>query len=220
MATLKLGERIVKGRLTQIGQPFRVKTKHGNVTYAVFACDCGEKLLTTVSRVKKGSTTSCGCFAREVIVRRSTTHGLTSTATGRKTMQAWRAMWGRCTNPKVESYARYGGRGITVCDRWKSLEAFVQDMGVAATGESLDRIDGSRGYSPENCRWATAKEQAINRGTTVFIKIGDTVKTMTDWASQNNIPLSTVFGRLQRGWSDVDAVSSPSRSYRSAVSNG
>jgi hypothetical protein len=217
MVTLKLSERIVKGRLTQIGQPFRVKTKNGNVTYAVFVCDCGGKLVTTVSRVKQEKATSCGCFAKELLVKRSTKHGLTSTVTGRKTMQAWNAMWGRCTNPSVESYARYGGKGISVCDRWKSFDAFLEDMGVAFNGESLDRIDGSLGYFPENCRWSTLKEQAINRSTTVFIQIGDTVKTMTDWASQNNIPLSTVFGRLQRGWSDADAVSLPSRPYRMAV---
>jgi hypothetical protein len=217
MATLKLSERIVKGRLSQIGQPFRVKTKNGNVTYAVFACDCGKKLVTTVSRVKRESTTSCGCFAKELVVKRNTTHGLTSSVTGRKTLQAWNSMWGRCTNPNVESYATYGGRGISVCDRWKSFDAFLEDMGVAAKDESLDRIDGSLGYFPENCRWSTSKEQAINRSTTVFIQIGDTVKTMTDWALQNKIPISTVYGRLHRGWSKADAVSSPSRPYRKAA---
>jgi hypothetical protein len=79
------------------------------------------------------------------------------------TYKAWAAMRARCLCPTHGNYARYGGRGVTIDARWQSFEAFLADMGPKPDGLSLDRIDGSKGYGPGNCRWATAKEQASNR---------------------------------------------------------
>lgn len=87
------------------------------------------------------------------------THGMFGT----KTYTSWAEMHRRCSNPRSVGYAYYGGRGIAVCDRWRSFEAFLQDMGERPEGLTLDRIDNAKGYEPGNCRWATSVQQANNR---------------------------------------------------------
>lgn len=78
------------------------------------------------------------------------------------TYRSWGAMRDRCSNPKCPDYERYGARGLTVCERWQSFETFLADMGERPRGHTIDRIDGSKGYEPGNCRWATAVEQTLN----------------------------------------------------------
>lgn len=123
-------------------------------------CDCGMTTTVRGDHIKSGATTSCGCYMREQAVVANTTHGMSDT----RVYRIWRDMNNRCHYRKYPEWHLYGGRGISVCQRWRdSFEAFVSDMGMPSDELSIDRIDVEQGYSLENCRWATAKEQAANR---------------------------------------------------------
>lgn len=121
---------------------------------------------------------------------------------------AWSSMKKRCLSPNSRNYASYGGRGITVCDRWSSsFEAFFADMGPRPSGYSLDRIDNDGPYSPENCRWADKWQQASNRRDNHLVEINGAVMTVTDAARQVGANVETVRTRLSRGWSIERALS-------------
>lgn len=125
-------------------------------------------------------------------------HGLSKTV-GYRT---WYAMLQRCQNPRNPVFRRYGGRGITVCDRWQSFENFYADMGSRPTPKhSIDRIDNNGNYEPGNCRWATPHEQARNRGDNYLIEWRGETRCLSDWCEVVGLTYSTVKGRLDSGWS-------------------
>ena len=124
-------------------------------------CDCGALRVVLACNLGR-NTVSCGCHARDVVRARRTTHGLSRT----RTFSTWAAMKSRCMRTKDKDWAAYGGRGVTVCRRWMKFENFLADMGERPAGMSIDRIDNDilkDGYSKDNCRWATFKQQSVNR---------------------------------------------------------
>ena len=112
-----------------------------------------------------------------------------------------RNMMSRCYNPNATGYEYYGGRGIRVCDSWHDFYRFMDDMGPRPEGMTLDRINTNLGYNPENCRWATNKEQARNKSDNVFLVYNGVSKTISDWAEDLGVLPNTIQYRIYRGWS-------------------
>lgn len=128
--------------------------------------------------------------------RRRAKHGMYKT----KVYHAWQTMRDRCSNPKNSRFHRYGGRGITVCERWQEFENFYADMGDAPRGTSLDRIDTDGNYEPSNCRWATPKQQSNNTSTNTHVTHDGKTQTLAQWAAELGIPYSRIVYRHTRGW--------------------
>lgn len=134
-------------------------------------------------------------------------HGLTGTYEHR----TWASMVGRCTYPSHSRWEFYGGRGITVCQRWRdSLLAFLEDMGPRPPGGSIERIDNDGPYSPENCRWATQKEQSRNKRSTVRLTFNGKTQSAADWSDETGIPARLIVQRVHKlNWTAEKALTTP-----------
>lgn len=141
----------------------RTRKGHNRTWMSLYLCPCGNSVELIDTRVRNGYVKSCGCLQRKAsainAAKLFTTHGLSKTSTYR----TWGDMRARCEIVSASSYSYYGGRGISVCERWKTYENFLEDMGEKPTGLSLDRVNNNGNYEPGNCRWATKSEQMKNR---------------------------------------------------------
>lgn len=130
--------------------------------------------------------------------RASAKHG----QTGTPTFKSWDAMRQRCLNPRCKDYANYGGRGITICDRWlASFAAFLDDMGERPLGQTLGRLDNNGNYEPSNCRWETPVEQNSNRRSTRTVTANGRTQTIAQWARELGTSRQTIRHRIEAGWS-------------------
>lgn len=161
------------GRLVAIA--LRGRNKH-NQRLWLWGCDCGNQIYRVSGSIVDGRQISCGCH-RDEQSRLRATHGASSTCTYR----AWVAMKQRCKGRDASDIKHYVSRGIKVCKRWiDSFENFLEDMGKCPPGLSLEREDGSKGYAPNNCRWATQNEQVKNTTRTIRVTVDDEVMCLKD----------------------------------------
>ena len=166
-------------------------------------CECGTEREIWTPNLKHSKSLSCGCLSREVASRPKpeiskilTTHGQSKTPV----YKVWAAMLARCAHPTNPAYHNYGGRGISVCERWLKFENFIADMGQRPSDKhSIDRIDNSGNYEPNNCRWATKKEQCNNMRSNRVLRFDGKDKTIAQWSEVMGLPTYTIRGRLRRG---------------------
>ena len=166
-------------------------------------CDCGNTTYATTELLTSGKTKSCGCYKQDEFKQRVTTHGMTNT----RVYNIWQLMKDRCLNSKNLHFYCYGGRGITVCERWKdSFENFLSDMGNPSNDLSIDRIDPDGNYEPSNCRWATVYQQAHNKRNTIRVTIDGVTDTIDKWEKVSPVRGNTIRQRLRKGYNTKDAV--------------
>ena len=165
----------------------------------VCRCDCGN-ITPPIDgyKLRKGESQSCGCYKNDLLIERSYRHGLCNTRIHR----IWVNMKTRCYNPNHRYFHRYGGRGITIFDEWLNSLTSFYDWAIAngySDNLTIDRIDNNKGYSPENCRWTTARNQNNNRGCNVLIEINGETKTIAQLAEESGLSYRTVHARYSRG---------------------
>lgn len=198
------------GRLLVLGEGESVRDSEGSLRLRwQCRCDCGNTVSANGKLLVNGHTQSCGCLFAELRSQGNTTHGMAGTPTYR----TWQHMIERCTDPKDRGFANYGGRGITVCDRWlESFENFLADMGEKPPGLSIERSKNDEGYEPGNCKWATAAEQSRNKRTNRPLTFAGRTQLLTDWANEVRLPVPTLHWRIERGWTIEAALTTPVRS--------
>lgn len=164
-------------------------------------CTCGGSILVDSGNLRTGNTTRCGeCTAVAKGIAK-TTHGHTRGRSPTKTYTAWQSMWSRCTDPKNKRYADYGGRGIGVDPAWRSFEAFLEAVGEAPTEDhQIERRDNEKGYSEDNCYWATRVEQANNKRNSHLIEYQGRTQTLTLWCRELGLNYDATKARIYKGW--------------------
>lgn len=192
------------GKLTVISQ---------NGIKSTCRCECGNEHTAFTHNLRKLNTTQCTQCYRLSISKRKTTHGQSNYQNNKEQRQTkeyatWCAMKRRCFDEKDKRYMDYGGRGITVCEEWKNdFSKFFQDMGLAPDKKyQVDRINNELGYSKDNCKWVTQKENSNNKRNNIFLTIDDKTMTASQWSEFSGTKLATILSRKHKGYSDYDCV--------------
>lgn len=191
------------GRLTVV--EYVGKQKNGQSLW-LCKCSCGKTVVKRKSALTCGVTKSCGCYRKERAAGLNKTHGLSST----KPYSVWKNMVDRCRNPENKDFHHYGGRGIAVCKEWLTLEGFMGDMGASfKDGLTLERVDNSKGYCEDNCRWATRKEQSNNLRSNRMVTYNGETLTMSQTAEKYNVNYYLLRSRMQQDWPAGKAIILP-----------
>lgn len=162
-------------------------------------CDCGKKTISLGTKLRNGSSKSCGCYSHELAANRIRTHG----ACKDKAYSIWTAIKGRCFNANHSSYYNYGARGITMCDEWRySYQAFSDYVGEPPSAKhTIERLDNSRGYEPGNVKWATRKEQNRNTRVSRMVTFNGQTMCIGAWSEQTGISYDKLWWRIVKaGW--------------------
>lgn len=188
----------------EIGQKFNRCTIVGYVAGSrkkpakyIYKCDCGNIGRASGNSFKNGNTKSCGCYKNEVFKVFVQKHGKYLSSEYR----AWAAMIQRCSNRENRNFKNYGSRGIKVCKRWRSFENFYADMGDRPSAKhSVDRQNNNKGYSKQNCRWATLKQQNSNTRRNRYFTYKKRTLHLSDWAKLLGLDGKTLYYRLAQDW--------------------
>lgn len=197
------------GRLT-VSKEFFVD-KNGKRKWKCF-CECGGTAYVTTNNLTSGTTKSCGCWNEDVRSKIHTKHGMSKS----RIYSIWSNMKARCECVTNNAYHLYGKRGIKVCDEWHDFNNFAKWAIENGYGKNLtiDRIDNDGNYCPDNCRWATAKEQGNNTRTCKMITYNGETKTMRGWEEKMGLSKGVICWRVKHGWSEKEAIETKRRCQR------
>jgi len=189
----------VYGRLTVLSLHGSRREPSGRIRRLwLCRCECGRETVAAGNNLRTGHTTSCGSKKHQ-----RNYHGVTHTPI----YHVWENMIARCTNERHPSWKDYGGRGITVCERWMKFAEFYKDMGESyRTGLTIDRRDNNAGYCKDNCRWIPQAYQPLNMRSTRHVTVGNVTMAAKQWARKTGVVYGTLLGRLNRGWSHERAI--------------
>ena len=186
----------------------RSGSKNGKAEWSC-RCKCGSVVVVSGGSLRQGKTKSCGCYRRYFSAVKSYKHGQSNGGGAReasRTYKTWQEMRKRCEDPTNISYRNYGAKGVTVCDEWQEFTRFFADMGERPSGTSIDRIDLTLGYFPENCQWSTRKVQNRNRSNVRLITWRGSAKCLAEWCEDFGAPYhKTYYLVFSRGLSLEEA---------------
>ena len=170
-------------------------------------CDCGNTTIVKGANLKSGNTKSCGCLKIQASINngKKIKHGIRNS----RIYEIWHNMKARCLNPNNKDFINYGGRGIIVCNEWKNDVKAFYDWAMAngyADDLTIDRIDNTGNYSPDNCRWVSAECQNRNKRNVVLLEYNGITKNLSEWSKETGIGITVLSNRLKRGWSIEDAL--------------
>lgn len=194
------------------------KWSNGKHTMADVRCECGSIKTVRLSHLKSGTTKSCGCERKRFQIAAKIKNGFYLGNKTCKIVNAYNSMMSRCYREADDSFKRYGGRGVRVCDRWRNgsglksgRDCFIEDMGNPPTPKhSLDRINFDGDYGPENCRWATLKEQANNRSNNAMLNAFGRTQTFQQWLDQYSMSYAMLKYRISKmGMTPEQALTTP-----------
>ena len=196
------------GKLTVVSDAY--KNPKGWLVKCV--CDCGKTKEAYLYKLKSGHTKSCGCLRKEALANSTRTHGMSNSAE----MRIWTGIKTRCENPACKAYPNYGGRGIRISPEWRSFKDFIRDMGLRPSSKhSIDRIDNNKGYSKNNCRWATRFEQAQNKRTTRKYNFNGKTLSIPEWSLITGVKAATLHKRINiDNWTIEKALTTKTRKDR------